>query len=357
MSDIIAITDSNKNIVAEYRYDPWGKVLNEDNLTEIGVLNPFRYRSYYYDSDIKMYYLQSRYYDAEVGRFINCDDVNYIGVTESEVSYNPFAYCENNPVNLEDSNGHSIKKLLKALKKLLPIVKLVNAFDKYIKIKYDNNALKDENGIIIDPDRTNSTKGIISVSFEKNTDEWYQAFKYGNKFFDAITEIAFDKFRTTRAVSAKKKINETKPAFNRCFLFDKYCVSREIRLHLQGYLWAKGYENIKSVKFFRLYYKINKTEIDKERKKEYEKEYKKNKSVTIEKLYIASACKSADINESHVLYQKYEEALYFGYYLSIANCYACTANDPYCINTKKMERSPTFTRKGWINNELSCSCK
>jgi len=92
MSDIVVVTDSNKNIVAEYRYDPWGKVLDEENLTTIGTLNPFRYRSYYYDSDNKMYNLQSRYYDAEVGRFINCDDVNYIGVTESEVSYNPFAY-------------------------------------------------------------------------------------------------------------------------------------------------------------------------------------------------------------------------------------------------------------------------
>ncbi|MBQ3136897.1 MAG: hypothetical protein IJB74_05370 [Clostridia bacterium] len=107
MSDIIAITDSNKNIVAEYRYDPWGKVLDEENLTAIGNLNPFRYRSYYYDGDIKMYYLQSRYYDAEVGRFVNCDDVNYIGVTESEISYNPFAYCENNPLKYIDKFGRA----------------------------------------------------------------------------------------------------------------------------------------------------------------------------------------------------------------------------------------------------------
>ena len=105
MGDIAAVTDSDKNIVAEYRYDPWGKVIDEENLTAIGTLNPFRYRSYYYDSDIKMYYLQSRYYDVEVGRFINCDDVNYIGVTESEVSYNPFAYCENNVTNGCDPTG------------------------------------------------------------------------------------------------------------------------------------------------------------------------------------------------------------------------------------------------------------
>ena len=110
MSDIIAITDSNKNIVAEYRYDPWGKVLGEEDLTTIGNLNPFRYRSYYYDNDIKMYYLQSRYYDAEVGRFINCDDVNYIGITELELSYNSFAYCENNAINSYDYTGYNYDK-------------------------------------------------------------------------------------------------------------------------------------------------------------------------------------------------------------------------------------------------------
>ena len=52
-----------------------------------------------------MYYLQSRYYDPEICRFINSDDVNYIGATGSEISYNPFAYCENNPVNATDTLG------------------------------------------------------------------------------------------------------------------------------------------------------------------------------------------------------------------------------------------------------------
>lgn len=105
MSDIIAITDSNKNIVAEYRYDPWGDILSISGDTVIGELNPFRYRSYYYDNDIQMYYLQSRYYDAEVGRFINCDDVSYIGVDDTVNSYNAFAYCENNPIYWIDPYG------------------------------------------------------------------------------------------------------------------------------------------------------------------------------------------------------------------------------------------------------------
>ena len=137
MRDIIAITDSNKNIVAEYRYDPWGKVLGEENLTAIGNLNPFRYRSYYYDSDIKMYYLHSRYYDAEVGRFINCDDVNYIGVTESEVSYNPFAYCENNSVCYFDYFG-----CVKSYCVISKIAKKINIFDEAKKIFIDSKVFK-----------------------------------------------------------------------------------------------------------------------------------------------------------------------------------------------------------------------
>lgn len=60
--------------------------------------------SYTYN-ETELYYLQSRYYDPEVGRFINSDDVYYIGATDSEISYNPFAYCENDPVNDSDPMG------------------------------------------------------------------------------------------------------------------------------------------------------------------------------------------------------------------------------------------------------------
>ncbi|MDO4381043.1 MAG: RHS repeat-associated core domain-containing protein, partial [Clostridia bacterium] len=73
--------------------------------TVIGNLNPFRYRGYYYDDETGLYYLQSRYYDPEVGRFINADAAHYIGITESVVSNNAFAYCENDPVNSFDPSG------------------------------------------------------------------------------------------------------------------------------------------------------------------------------------------------------------------------------------------------------------
>ncbi len=118
--DIVGIADANGAMQTEYTYDPWGKVLSVTGNETLGNLNPFRYRSYYYDTETSLYYLQSRYYDPQVGRFLNSDDVNYIGTTESELSYNPFAYCENDPVNASDPTGtikvpSFLKKLLKKL--------------------------------------------------------------------------------------------------------------------------------------------------------------------------------------------------------------------------------------------------
>jgi len=71
------------------------------------VKNPFRYRGYYYDNETKWYYLNSRYYDLEVGRFINADDASILKVEQgSPDQYNLFAYWLNNPVNMEDPNEY-----------------------------------------------------------------------------------------------------------------------------------------------------------------------------------------------------------------------------------------------------------
>ena len=71
--DISRIYDSQGNAVGEYLYDAWGNLLNADSLTEIAKQNPFRYRGYYFDSETGFYYVSSRYYDPEIGRWINAD--------------------------------------------------------------------------------------------------------------------------------------------------------------------------------------------------------------------------------------------------------------------------------------------
>ena len=72
----------------------------------IANVNPFRYRSYYYDEEIELYYLQSRYYDASVGRFINCDEITTILLSQDVViNLDLFSYCKNLPVVLIDDLG------------------------------------------------------------------------------------------------------------------------------------------------------------------------------------------------------------------------------------------------------------
>ena len=103
--DVLALYDNSLNIVAEYTYDSWGKLLSvTGSLAEtVGKANPFRYRGYYYDSETELYYLNSRYYDPETGRFINAD--GYVSTGQGVLGNNMFAYCGNNPVVRVDFGG------------------------------------------------------------------------------------------------------------------------------------------------------------------------------------------------------------------------------------------------------------
>ena len=110
--DVIGITDGYGNMLARYTYDAWGKPLTitdgagndvSGNASHIANINPFRYRGYYYDKESGLYYLQSRYYDPVVGRFINADAI--LGANGDMSSYNMFAYCGNNPIVRADPTG------------------------------------------------------------------------------------------------------------------------------------------------------------------------------------------------------------------------------------------------------------
>ena len=113
--DIYGITDVNGNLVVRYEYDAWGKVKEIIGNQTLGQLNPMRYRGYYYDEETGLYYLQSRYYDASVRRFINADDMKYIGNSGSYISYNLYAYCENSPVYMVDNYGKSPIQIISAI--------------------------------------------------------------------------------------------------------------------------------------------------------------------------------------------------------------------------------------------------
>ena len=102
--DVVRIV-TNKGVTrVTYEYDAWGNITNMTYTNKtLADANPLRYRGYYYDQETGLYYLQSRYYNPQRGRFINAD--SYISTGQGILGNNMFAYCRNNPVIRKDTSG------------------------------------------------------------------------------------------------------------------------------------------------------------------------------------------------------------------------------------------------------------
>lgn len=116
--DVMYLIDANKNTVASYEYDPYGNIISTTGT--MAQINPLRYRGYYYDAELDMYYLQSRYYDPQICRFINAD--SYASTGAGIIGCNMFAYCNNNPVNMVDSTGCWPSLIRQVINKILTVV-------------------------------------------------------------------------------------------------------------------------------------------------------------------------------------------------------------------------------------------
>ena len=99
--DVERVISADGTVLASYTYDAWGNVLTSEGT--LAAANPIRYRGYYFDTETSLYYLQSRYYDPAIGRFINAD--NYATTYKTSTGANMFAYCLNNPANCKDDGG------------------------------------------------------------------------------------------------------------------------------------------------------------------------------------------------------------------------------------------------------------
>ena len=104
--NILGIADINGKIIVKYGYDVWGltKKLEDSSTSNIGDLNPFRFKGYYYDNESAMYYCKTRYYVPLWGRWLNADCPKNLVVTNVSI-INLYGYCSNNPINFRDENG------------------------------------------------------------------------------------------------------------------------------------------------------------------------------------------------------------------------------------------------------------
>jgi RHS repeat-associated protein len=113
--DVVKLIDASGTTIANYAYSAYGEILAITDAngtaitssTHVANINPLRYRGYYYDTETGFYYLQSRYYDPVIGRFINAD--SYASTGQGILGTNMFAYCNNNPISFTDPAGTKLK--------------------------------------------------------------------------------------------------------------------------------------------------------------------------------------------------------------------------------------------------------
>lgn len=145
-NDIIGILNDDYEQIVSYEYNSWGEILgikdafgNEiTDVNNIGLINPFRYRGYYYDSETKLYYLNNRYYNPQWGRFLNTDGI--LGINEDILSYNLYNYASNNPIVYSDESGLGIFNSIKNV--FNKVSNTVNKIVNTIKNNYNSNSNK-----------------------------------------------------------------------------------------------------------------------------------------------------------------------------------------------------------------------
>ena len=114
LQNILGIVDQNGKLVVKYKYDAYGnnKGIEDTSGCDLGNVNPFRYKGYYYDDDVEMYYCKSRFYVPSWHRWLNSYSISYLE-PKNITSLNLFTYCNNNPVMYVDpSDKFTILDLL-----------------------------------------------------------------------------------------------------------------------------------------------------------------------------------------------------------------------------------------------------
>lgn len=196
---IIGIVSSYGDIVVRYVYDAWGnhQTIDYSGSLGLGAINPFRYKGYYYDQEIGLYFLMSRYYDPSVGQFISPDDFDYLNINNI-TGYHLYAYCNNNPVMSYDETGHEaflalIGIALAVVFIVVPTIRDIGNFDK-LNIVSTNEGVRIENSNLIKTPWTQWIYSFYLNHINKKTKNIIRGSTRGLQFEWMLHNIAFDVF-------------------------------------------------------------------------------------------------------------------------------------------------------------------
>ena len=117
--DIVAVYSEDGTKLISYTYDAWGNfttTYSNGGAATTATYNPFTYRGYYYDAELEFYYLNSRYYDSNTGRFINVDGIGLLGASSDFFGLNLYVYCGNNPIMRIDISGFTWREFVEEFK-------------------------------------------------------------------------------------------------------------------------------------------------------------------------------------------------------------------------------------------------
>ncbi len=311
--DIVSIIplDSESNVELNIEYDAWGKPIFEESSLGASFVKAMimaavnvGYRGYFYDFETELYYLRSRYYDPEIGRFINADDTDQLkvpseamrGLSNEALTINLFAYCGNNPIMRIDSKGQmsvSIIYYLMYLNYIGNIILITNAFGKNNAYGARTFPLKDE------------IMGHMKVKFEA-TYKGIKLYEFIDYFYDYRGLII--------AQIAERMMTQFKNDYGREFLLSIECIIREIYEHFVGYMWSikkSGYKLPNYMKIYGAWASIKGGGF---------------------RDSIKNACVDADIYEKDVYDQGFfakAESKEYDYFNGINSVYKSTRKDPY----------------------------
>ena len=252
--DIVAILNSSGTTVVTYTYDAWGKLLSTSGTmaSTLGIHNPLRYRGYVYDTDTELYYLQSRYYDPQVGRFINADAFTSTG--QGLLGNNMFSYCQNSPVYYFDPTGNRIVGV--GIQGELTIGDVSTGIE--IVIYFDSDVCKDADFLIViytysgyslSASQIDAIMGLIDfagiamsldVSYDRHGEDAYLSYFLDSSMSQVLRSVFVDGGSVTGAVFVIDGYDNFDDPSDYSGRFDSLTVSGSVGSHTGGVFIASS---------------------------------------------------------------------------------------------------------------------